>query len=64
MEENMKPISDQEVEEISGGKDPEVQRSNFCRRCRGAAYKLLSVENGVQVRECKTCHLIYKVQRW
>ncbi len=64
MEENMKKMSDQEVEEISGGKEAEIQRSNFCRRCRGAGYKLLRVENGMQVRECKTCHLVYKFQAW
>lgn len=60
MEENKTNLTEQELEEVSGGANHPVQRTNFCRRCRGSAYKVLRMEpDGSELRECKTCHLVY-----
>ena len=53
MEENKTNLTEQELEEVSGGANHPVQRTNFCRRCRGSAYKVLRTEpDGSELREC------------
>ena len=76
MDKEPKPLSDQEVEEAAGGiervtkpldkeEELEVQRTNFCLKCRSAAYKVLRTEtDGTQIRECKTCGRRYKFRGW
>lgn len=66
MEEIKNHLADQELEDVTGGTEkPPVQRSNFCRRCRGTSYIVLRTEpDGAEIRECKTCHFVYAFKRY
>ncbi len=66
MEDTVKKLEDQEMENVNGGAanintaDLPVQSSNFCTNCRNSGYEILGKDIlGREIRECKTCHSRY-----
>ena len=58
-------LNDETMEEVNGGKIAFVPRhSNSCPRCRSAVFSVKGVENGMEHRECNTCHLEYDYRKW
>ncbi len=58
-----KLLEDEMLEEVSGGKIL-MQHTNFCPRCRSAAYIVLHEDKGIQHRTCKNCQLEYDYRKW
>lgn len=58
-------LSDEQMEEIAGGKEYRIQNSNFCPRCRNTGYIVKQTEaDGTELRECRTCHQEYKYRKY
>ena len=56
-------LKDESLEKVSGGNIVMVRRSNFCPKCRDTEYSVQRMENGIEYRECNTCHHVYEYRK-
>ena len=53
------------ADSLAGGENILIQKTSFCQKCRGAGFIVKQVEpDGSELRECKTCHQLYKYRKY